>query len=408
MATELRGRVLSTSSDGRSLTLWAGGRRRLVTLAAATPLSDGALVRLSVGDDGVARHVETLGTPAGGWDPRGDGARWSQMAGESGSRLDMLWRRQSVVRSLRELLFEDGFLEVESPLVVPGACPDAVLDSLETADGYLVTSTEYQLKRLLVGGVERLFSLTKNFRAGDRGTLHSVEFTMLEWARAWEPIESIEDDAERMVRRAYRALEPVAQGRSVHGRNVAIDGARWDRVTLRDALEQHLGVRVDDSFSLGSMLDGIDSARLQLPPSFRDEALLVISYLLDALQPHLGHPVPTFLRAWPAFLTSSAEHDAGNPAIAVRSELYIDGIEVADGFPFLRDAAAQRRSFASQNQRRVSMGKAPVRTDERYVAALEQGIPPGAGMALGVDRLVMVLTGAREIGETQPFAEGEL
>lgn len=410
--SELCGRVASIAEEGPDVALIVladGAPRRVVAPRSASEgAAPGALVRLALDDAGRATSVSVLGGPSGAWDAEGDGARWARRVA-GGSRVEVLRRRQRILQAIRDDLYAQGFVEIESPLLVPGACPDAVLESVEATNGhYLVTSTEYQLKRLLVGGLERLFSLTKNFRAGDQGSVHSAEFTMLEWARAWRSLDDIEDDAERLVRRAFRTLHAPGATLRVREREVSIDGPRWERLTLRDALARHLGVEVDAAFSLASMIAAADRARVELPASFRDDPHLVVSVLLDALQPHLGHPLPTFLRAWPAFLTSSAELDPSDPNVALRSELYVSGVELADGFPFLRDAEAQRASFARENARRVASGRAEVRVDEKYVAALAQGIPPGAGMAMGVDRLVMVLVGAEQIGDVLPFGHGEL
>jgi lysyl-tRNA synthetase class 2 len=409
MGTEHSGRVVDVQRDtaGTTIILRAGGVFRSFTLRERSEVSLGALVRVRADDTGNVLALERLGEPRTPWDPLGDGLRWSR-PGQS-RRAENLRRRQEIIRAIREDLYEHGFLEFETPLLVPGTTPDAHLASVETTDGqYLVTSTEYQLKRLVTGGFDRVFTLTKNFRAGDRGRFHSPEFTMLEWARAWETLAVIEDDAERFIRRAFRTVGDSAATITINGHEVAIGGERWERVTLREALGRYLGVRVDETFSLISMVRGADEARLQVPAGFRTDAHLVISVLLDELQRHLGFPRPTFLRAWPAFMTSSAELSAENPAIAERSELYIGGIEVSDGFPFLRDPVLQRESFARESRRREELGMRSVRVDERYLAAVDQGLPPGAGMALGVDRLAMALVGASEIADVLPFSVEEL
>lgn len=410
MAVEHRGRIIDVrrTADGYAVLLRSQGTYRSFTLR--DPRQDivvGSLVRVREDAPGSAHVVEILGTPTTAWDAQGDGLRWSR-PGYAG-RADHLHKRQTIVREIREDFYEQGFLEFETPLLVPGTCPDADIASVQTTDGqYLVTSTEYQLKRLVVGGFDQVFSLTKNFRAGDRGRFHSVEFTMLEWARAWESLAVIEDDAERFIRRAFRAVGGSAKSTNVNGHAVEIDGERWERLPLRAALERYLGVEVDGEFSLASMRHGADAAGLRLPNTFRDDEHLVISFLLDELQRHLGFPRPTFLREWPAFMTSSAGLSNDNPALAERSELYIGGVEVSDGFPFLRDPALQRAAFVRENARRSQRGVSPVKLDERYLASLEQGLPPGAGMALGVDRLVAALVGADGIADVLPFVGDEL
>jgi lysyl-tRNA synthetase class 2 len=408
---EVCGRVLDVRVTGADVTLVVlvdAAVRCIAAPSLAAAPAPGTLVRVELDDVGRVSGLEQVSSPGAAWDALGDSTRWSRVV-DGTSRADVLWRRQDILRALRDDLREHGFLEVETPLLVPGTCPDLAVESVETTcRHYLVTSTEYQLKRLLVGGFERLFSLTRNFRAGDRGAVHSVEFTMLEWARAWRRLDDIEDDAERLVRRAFHASGAAGDSVPSGGHRVVIDGERWERVTLREALRSHLGVLVDETFSLPSIVAGADRAGLALPPSFRSDAHFATSFLLGELGPHLGHPLPTFLRAWPAFLTSSAALDDENPALAARSELYIGGVEIADGFPFLRDPVAQRASFERENQGRTRSGRRAVRLDERYVDALAQGIPPGAGMAMGVDRLVMALTGQSDIGAVQAFSEQEL
>lgn len=410
MGTEYVGRVVEVqrAATGTVVVLRSQGAFCSFTLQDGwKDLEVGMLLRLRADGESSASVREVVGCPHVPWDVTGDGLRWSRPGWTR--RAENLRKRQEIIRAIREDLYGQGFLEFETPLLVPGTCPDAHLASVETTDGqYLVTSTEYQLKRLVAGGFERVFSLTKNFRAGDRGRFHSAEFTMLEWARAWEDLSVIEDDAERFVRHAFRAVSSGATTTVLNGHRVEIDGERWERVTLREALDRHLHVLVDETFSLGSMVRGADEAGLRLPESFRTDPHLVISFLVDELQKHLGFPRPTFLRAWPAFMTSSAQLLPDNPAIAERSELYIGGVEVSDGFPFLRDPALQRESFARENRRREQQGLHPVRLDERYLAALDQGLPPGAGMALGVDRLVIALVGAADIAEVLPFSYDEL
>lgn len=390
----LRGRVLE--SDGVSLVLASGGRR-VALRAGGLDARPGDLVRMEAEGDRALR-VEVLFRPRV---PLADALRWQ------GERADLLRRRHLATRALRERLHADGFCEIPSPLLVRGACPDAHIDSFFADGRALVSSTEYQLKRLLVGGVERLYSLTQNFRAGDLGERHNPEFTMLEWARAWEDLDAIERDAEALVRDAVSAASPGASSVRWQGRSCLLD-APWERLSVQQALADRLGIAVADDFPLAGLLDGARAAGVEVPAGLADDRAYVMSFLLDLLTPLLGHPTPTFLRDWPAFMTSSAELVPGKPHLAVRSELFIAGLEVADGFPFLRDHALQRALFDREQERRLAQGKPPAPVDEQYLHALAEGIPPGAGMALGVDRLVMLATGAPSLEQVMPFGWGEL
>lgn len=336
-----------------------------------------------------------------------DQTRWKAIT-KGSSRMFRLQQRQRILFSIRGDFYEQDFLEAETPLLVKGTCPDAHIDSIQAGDGYLVTSTEYQIKRLIVGGFERVFTLTKNFRANDQGRYHSPEFTMLEWGRAFESLQTIEEDCIRFVRKAFRTLYPDPNQSLLHFNGKEIDlMANWERLSVRDAFNIHLGLEHLEDFSLEPLCLASERAGLAIPLEFQSDKHVMISYLLDLLQPYLGQRTPTFLQEWPAYLTSSAPISSKDPSIAERSELYINGIEIADGFPFLRDTALQKHLFAQELKRRKELGKPAVILDERYLNTLS-GLPSGAGMALGIDRLVMVLTGASQLADVQAFGWDEL
>lgn len=339
--------------------------------------------------------------------PLVDSMRWKQTAGNS-SRMLRLQQRQQVISSVREDLYAQNFLEIETPLLVKSTCPDIHIDSIQAGEGYLVTSTEYQIKRLIVGGFVKVFTLTKNFRANDRGRYHSTEFTMLEWARAFESLHAIEEDAIRFIRKAFCKLFPTQDKLTFNGHEIDFMSSPWERLTVREALQVHLGLKDLEDFSLEPLCRASKDAGLIIPADFQHDNYLVISYLLDLLQPHLGTQTPTFLQEWPAYLTTSAPISLKDPHAAQRSELYIGGIEIADGFPFLTDAKMQRDLFMQALEGRKEQNKPSVTIDEQYLESLAQGLPPGAGMALGMDRLVMVLTGSNQLADVQSFDWDEL
>ena len=411
---DVRGRIVEAWAAGGTPTvaLLEGAERHVLALGPGQPpLEPGDLVTLSLAAAG-ATVVAIHGRAGAAWDPEGDGTRWRRSSA-SPSRMELLWQRQTVLRAVREYFFEQGFLEVQAPLLVRGTCPDAHLDSLRVGDAvhdaaYLTTSTEYQIKRLVVGGFEKVFTLTQNFRGADVGDRHNPEFTMLEWARAFASLDAIDHDAEALVRRAFRALHPGRETLSYAGREVRVDGPTWERLTLRDAFARHLGLSLDETMSPASLRAEVGRTGVSVPETFLADDHLLVSFLVDAVQGHLGAATPTFLKEWPSHMTSSAALLPGAPALADRSELILAGLELSDGFPSLRDAELQARLFEREHARRAEEGKAAVAIDGRYLEALRQGIPPGAGMALGVDRLVMVLTGRSHIRDVIPFAWDEL
>ncbi|MEP7122989.1 MAG: amino acid--tRNA ligase-related protein [Byssovorax sp.] len=410
MSDLLRGRVVDVFTTGaiRSAVILAGSTSHAIALSPAAPdLAPGDLVTLTRGPDGA--HVQALHSRAapGAFHAGSDALRWRRPA-ESPSRMDTLWSRQAILRAIRGHFFDEGFLEIQAPLLVKGACPDAHLEPLRVGgDAYLTTSTEYQLKRMIVGGFDKVFTLTQNFRGADVGGRHNPEFTMLEWARTHASLEDIERDAEALVKKAFRAIHPDTKSLRWSGHDVTID-APWERLSVRDALARHLDIHAAPDLSPTSLRAEIARLGLDVPPSFLDDDAMLVSYLLDAMQPHLGSPTPTFLCEWPSFMTSSAALLSHAPALADRSELLIAGLELSDGFPSLRDPDLQARLFDRENGRRRDEGREPVAVDERYLAALREGIPPGAGMALGIDRLVMILTGRETIRDVLALAWDEL
>jgi elongation factor P--(R)-beta-lysine ligase len=318
------------------------------------------------------------------------------------SRVNVLGRRTRLLHQLRSTLLEWDFVEAQTPLLCAGTYPDLAVDSMEVVFdgrflGYLVNSTEFQIKRLMAEGLPRVYTLTQNFRPGDRSTRHNPEFTMLEWARLGATLPQIEADAEALIRGAWEAA-----GRPAlvwEGRPIDLERP-WERMSVATVVERVCGQALED-FSLPSLNRA--SASLGLPPDFRNDASLLLSYLLSEAEPWLGSPCPTWVIDWPAWMTPSAGLQPDRPGLAWRSELFLGGLELCDGFPFLVDAQLQQRLFDEELEARHRAGRPPVQLDRRYLEMLGRGLPPGAGMALGVDRLVMLLTGARSIDEVLAF-----
>lgn len=320
---------------------------------------------------------------------------------------NLLRKRQEIISIIREDLYAQDYLEVETPILVKTTTPDTYIDSISVNGGYLITSTEYQVKRLIAEGIPKVFTLTKNFRQGDQGRYHSQEFTMLEWGRRSASLQEIEQEAIRFISKAFRRLHPNQNTLTFNGETINFLSIPWEHLTVREAFRQYLGLDNLEDFSLQPLVKASKKAGIFLPENFQNETALVMSYLLDLLQRHLGKKAPTFLHEWPFYLTSSAPLNEADPYVAERSELYIGGIEIANGFPFLRDPRQQKNLFEQQIQKRKEIGKSLVEIDEKYIESLKK-LPSGAGMALGIDRLVMVLTEASSLAEIQAFSWEEL
>lgn len=384
------GRVTHIRKDGRGraeVTLLSGGKSstRIVDLPADV-IEAGDLVLID--DQHPGPRLRLIAKASQPLCPEGDALRWSR-----GDRMAMLEARHRAIRAIRNWFDDQYFIEVQTPLVLTAPCPDRHIESMRVEDGWLATSTEFQLKRLVVGGFERVYTLTQNFRQGELGRLHNPEFTMLEWCRACRGLDCIEDDARAIVLAAAEALG--CPDRITYAGNVIDLSAPWGRLSIRDAFAGVFGISLPAGFGVDEIAEGTRGAGLL------DEALVdadpdvIASWSIDRLQSLLGKDRPTFLVDWPSGLTSSAPEVDG---ISPRSELIIGGVEIGDGFPFWTDAAAQRARLEACSVRQL---------DERYLAALEEGLYPGAGMAIGIDRLLMVLLDARHIREVTAFAWDE-
>lgn len=314
-----------------------------------------------------------------------------------------LLQRQNITRAIRASLDSRGYLEIPAPLLIRGTNPDAFLTSFEVfADekscGYLTASTEFQLLRLCAAGYEKVYTLTSNFRFGDISRTHNPEFTMLEWEAANVGMEVIEKEAEGIVLAAAEAPGGV-EGHS--------DIRAFDRISVREVFKKYLEINVAPDFSLASMQEEIKRVGLEAPQNFLNDQGVLFSWLVDKVSPNLGLEKPTWVYEWPLFQTSMAEPLKNNPAAANRSELYINGLEICNGFSTICDTAKQKALFAFQQAERARLGKKSVTIDDKYLEAITK-MPPAAGMALGLDRLVMVLIGAANIGEVMAFNWDEL
>ncbi|MHB8270256.1 amino acid--tRNA ligase-related protein [Bradyrhizobium sp.] len=336
--------------------------------------------------------------------PCSDTPNWRKPLPNGVTRADILAKRHLMRRAIRGWLDDRGFLEIDAPLLVHGTTPDSSIESFAVGDRYLVTSTEFQLKRLFADGFEQLYTLTQNFRLGDLGALNNPEFTMLEWARVGANLETIETDAEQLVLVAARS---IGIGETLAYQGTGIDlRAPWPRMTVKDAISKATGTIIPD-FALATLQKAAAACGLNASTSLLEDDASLFSALMSHVQNELGFDKPVFLRDWPVFQASSAPIRSGE-ACAERSELIIGGIELSDGFPFLIEYESQRRANDEQLALRRSAQAPLVELDDRFLSAIRDGLPPGAGMALGLDRLVMVLTDQPAIRPVLAFAWDEV
>ncbi len=274
---------------------------------------------------------------------------------------------------------EKGYLEVETPFRIPAPAPEAQIDAIPSDGWFLQTSPELCMKRLLAAGYPRIFQICRCWRDGERGSRHLSEFTMLEWYRAQADYQVLMAETEELVRAA-------AGSESTDYRGHKIDlSPPWERITVRDAFR-----RYTDTTAEAALADG----------SF-DELMV------ERIEPHLGLTRPTFIYDYPAICSALARLKASDPTVAERFELYIGGLEIANAFSELIDPIEQRTRFEAEAAERAAQGKRTYPMPEKFLAALS-GMPEAAGIALGLDRLVMVLINADSIDDVVAFTTEEL
>jgi lysyl-tRNA synthetase class 2 len=348
--------------------------------------SEGDLVSITLAHDAERLRAESIRLvhrpPRAPFGPRSESAR---LAGGLGGRLV---ERAAVVARIRAFFSRRAFLEVETPAfaVCPGL--DLHLTAFEARDsrggvspGYLITSPEYHMKRLVVGGIPRCFQLARCFRAGESGTRHEPEFTMLEWYRAWAGLEDLLADTEALVRAAC-AADSVA---STRGGKIALDQG-FDRCTVREAFARW-APDVGDAIALAE--------------SDEAEYFRVLS---ERVEPMLGRERPTFLTHFAARHASLSRIDPDDASVCLRAELYIDGLELGNGFVELTDPREQRARFARDVAERAACGLPAYPIDEGFLEALEEGMPPTVGNAIGLDRLVAIAVGTRDLRDVLAFS----
>lgn len=331
----------------------------------------------------------------------------NETARMSGERRRNIERRAKVLAAIRAFFAEREFLEVETPLLVRSPGLELHLDAVIAGESqYLITSPEFQMKRLLAGGFQRIYTLCKCFRAHERGARHSVEFTMLEWYRNWGDLDEIRDDTEHLVAAAAAAVngEPVV---TVGGREIDVTPP-WSRMTVADAMLAFAQVSIRGDEDTEELAAAVREAGHDIGAATAWDDIFYTVFV-DHVEPALAEmDRPMVLYDWPARLAALARRKPGEPNVVERFEAYIGGLELANAFGELTDPVEQRARFVDEQHIRKERGKPVYPIDEKLILALEEGLPPCAGIALGVDRLVMLIVGADEIGDVLTFSADEL
>jgi len=319
-------------------------------------------------------------------------------------RLPFLRQRTAMTAALRAFFLAQDFLEVETPglQISPGLEPHlkAFRTGLEDPFGgperdlYLHTSPEFAMKKLLAGGLPRIFQLARVWRNGERSDSHHPEFTMLEWYRAGAGYEGLMEDCEGLLR---AALAATGQSHFAWKGQTCSPSGPFERLTVQEAFLRHTGI---DILALADDTTGFRAAA-QAVGCFVSERDswddIFFRLFLEQIETRLGMGRPTILMEYPVAMAALSRPKPSDPRVAERFELYVCGLELANAFGELTDAGEQRRRFELDMDLKQSLYGLRYPIDEDFIAALEEGLPPCAGIALGVDRLALLASHAARI-----------
>ena len=324
---------------------------------------------------------------------------------------DLLRIRSEFFQKIRSFFVERDFLEVETPILIPNADPSPHLDSFRTEFRagpqfsedtprrtlFLQTSPEFMMKRLVTHGYERIFQICKFFRNGEVSPLHNPEFTGLEWYAVGFDYHEIMRLTEGMLLALWPEKQLEYQGKTLDLTTP------WERLTVFDAIQQYAGVTLTSESTRDDLIKACQTLKC---PISEDDAWddLFFKIFLTYVEPKLGIERPVFLMDYPIQMAALARAKPGVPGIAERVELYLGGLELSNGYSELTDPVEQRKRWEEEAEYRRTNGETHVcPPDPGLLSALEQGMPACTGVAVGLDRLLMLYADAETLDDILPF-----
>jgi lysyl-tRNA synthetase class 2 len=298
-------------------------------------------------------------------------------------RKNTLLQRASILQEIRHFFIDQGYLEVETPYRIPTPAPESHIDAIPSGTWFLHPSPELCMKRMLALGYEKIFQICRCWRDQERGSQHIPEFTLLEWYRINCNYRLLMEECERLIQFIAMALD-LEKNIFYRDQEISLTSP-WERISVKEAFHR---------YTRSPMTEALEHD-------------LFDEIMVNEIEPHLGVKKPTFLYDYPAERGSLARLKEDDPSVAERFELYVGGLEIANGFSELIDAEEQRRRFEKENENRRAIGKSAYAMPERFLEELKD-MPPSAGIALGVDRLVMVFSNASYIDDVVAFTPEEL
>ena len=325
-------------------------------------------------------------------------------------RRNNLEARARAAAAIRAFFASRDYFEVDPPALQHSPCMEPHLKAFATTfeDGatprklYLHTSPEFAMKKLLVGGMERIFHLAHVWRNEIMGPLHHPEFTMLEWYSTGLPLQGMMDETEGLMRAAAKAVGAD----TLRYKDVVtpIDDTPWRRMTVAEAFDHFTGIDVfatiDDRLRPDPALLTQKAKEIGIEVSADDSwDDVFFKIFLERIEPKLGIEAPVFIYEYPVHMAALARPNVDNPAVCDRFEIYACGLELCNAFGELNDGTEQRRRFHADVAERKRLYGIDYPVDEDFLAAIDHGLPEASGNALGFDRLVMLLVGADHIDE---------
>lgn len=329
--------------------------------------------------------------------------------------------REKTIKAIRIFFDNQAFHEVETPILIAHPPAESYLDVFETTlldrqrnpmEVYLSTSPEVALKKLLVAGIGNCYAITKSFRNMEtQSNLHNPEFTILEWYRVGANYMDIMKDCEELVMSIYNSLsKQVKTGLNpvldYQGKTIDLTPP-WERITVSDAFRQWAGINFDEFFDESHAKNIAQEKGYHIEEGTTWEELYN-QIFLNEIESHLGQSKPTIIYDFPSVMGALAKKKVSDPRFAERFEFYIAGLELGDCYSELTDAQEQEERFESELTELSRLEKTVYDYDHDFIEALKVGLPVCSGIAVGVDRLVMLFADTKDIADTMFFPGKEL
>ena len=402
------GRIVKLSEKTNQIIILIKDRLFRLNMKETIKIPSGSLISFKVNLEKKIEKIKIKNSKSS-FEANGDIFRWTKLA-KKHSRMEFIQTRYLVVRGIRRWFDQQNFIEIETPLLVSAPSPEAQLFPVKTNKGFLITSPEYQMKRLLVGGFDKIFQISRCFRDNEKSPIHNPEFTMLEWYRTYQPLEKLMTDIEQFVLHLSDSVKSNLLSKK-------IPLPPWPRKSVSSLFKKHIGIKLDGNETAIELrkkveLSGYEDLFHDMPNTSKISDSLAYEQTFfrvwSYIQNKFSHSTPVFVFDWPLPLASLARRNLIRQNFAERVELYVNRMELANGFAELTDPIEHHRRFEQDLKNRESEGRDNVPLDKKFLKSIEQGIPECSGMALGIDRLIMWLCCTDNIQDVMCFTRDEV